>query len=159
MTLAEDELLRKAIAGDMAALSELLERHGPEIRCKLRIDPAWRPLVSADDVMQITYLEAFLRIPSISTQPAHKPDVERAAEWLREQLLVAGFPRADVMPTAGHPVVFAEWLAGGPEAPTVLVYGHYDVQPPDPVELWDSPPFEPTLVGDNLHCRGASDDN
>ena len=103
-------------------------------------------------------LEAFLRIPSVSTQPAHKPDIERAAAWLKEKLLLAGFPRAAVMPTAGHPIVYAEWLAAGPQAPTVLIYGHYDVQPPDPVDLWDSPPFVPTLVGENLYCRGASDD-
>jgi acetylornithine deacetylase/succinyl-diaminopimelate desuccinylase-like protein len=62
------------------------------------------------------------------------------------------------MPTAGHPVVYAEWLAAGAGAPTVLIYGHYDVQPPDPLELWHSPPFEPTVFGDDLYARGASDD-
>ena len=103
-------------------------------------------------------LQAFLRIPSISTQPDHKPDIERAAAWLRDQLLEAGFPRAEVMPTAGHPVVYAEWLAAGPQAPTVLIYGHYDVQPPDPLDLWKTPPFEPTVVGDDLFARGAADD-
>jgi acetylornithine deacetylase/succinyl-diaminopimelate desuccinylase-like protein len=100
----------------------------------------------------------FLRIPSVSTQPEHRPDIERAARWLRDQLLAAGFPVAQVMPTPGHPVVYAEWLAAGPQAPTVLIYGHYDVQPPDPLELWDSPPFEPTVVGDDVFARGASDD-
>ncbi len=103
-------------------------------------------------------LKEFLRIPSISTQPEHKPDVERAAAWLRDKLLAAGFPKAEVMPTRGHPVVYAEWLAAGPEAPTILVYGHYDVQPPDPLEEWNTPPFEPTIVGDDIFCRGASDD-
>jgi len=103
-------------------------------------------------------LEEFLRIPSISTQAEHKPDIEQAAGWLRDRLLAAGFPRAEVMPTPGHPVVYAEWMAAGPEAPTILIYGHYDVQPPDPVELWDAPPFEPTIVGDDLFCRGAADD-
>jgi acetylornithine deacetylase/succinyl-diaminopimelate desuccinylase-like protein len=106
----------------------------------------------------LSELESFLRIPSISTQEAHKPDIERAAEWLRERLLEAGFPRAEVMPTEGHPIVYAEWLAAGPQAPTVLVYGHYDVQPADPVHLWRTAPFEPTVVGDDLFCRGASDD-
>ncbi len=103
-------------------------------------------------------LYEFLSIPSISTQPEHKPDIERAAVWLRDKLLAAGFPKAEVMPTPGHPVVYAEWLAAGAEAPTVLVYGHYDVQPPDPLELWDTPPFDPTIVGDDIFARGASDD-
>jgi acetylornithine deacetylase/succinyl-diaminopimelate desuccinylase-like protein len=103
-------------------------------------------------------LKEFLSIPSISTQPEHKPDIERAAVWLRDKLLTAGFPKVEVMPTPGHPVVYAEWLAAGPEAPTVLIYGHYDVQPPDPLAMWDTPPFEPTIVGDDIFCRGASDD-
>ncbi len=103
-------------------------------------------------------LNEFLSIPSISTQPEHKPDIKRAAVWLRDKLLTAGFPKVEVMPTPGHPVVYAEWLAAGAEAPTVLIYGHYDVQPPDPLEMWDTPPFEPTIVNDDLFCRGASDD-
>lgn len=106
----------------------------------------------------LSELQDFLRIPSVSTQPEHQADVQRAAAWLRDQLLDAGFPRAEVMPTQGHPVVYAEWLAAGPQAPTVLLYGHCDVQPPDPLELWDTPPFEPTVVGDDLFARGASDD-
>jgi acetylornithine deacetylase/succinyl-diaminopimelate desuccinylase-like protein len=103
-------------------------------------------------------LKEFLTIPSVSAQPEHKPDIERAAAWLRDKLLAAGFPKADVMSTAGHPIVYAEWLAAGPEAPTVLIYGHYDVQPPDPLELWNTPPFEPAVAGDDLFARGASDD-
>ena len=103
-------------------------------------------------------LKEFLAIPSVSTQPQHKPDVARAAGWLRDKLLAAGFPKATVMPTAGHPVVYAEWTAAGPDAPTVLIYGHYDVQPPDPLELWRTPPFEPTIVGEDMFARGGSDD-
>jgi acetylornithine deacetylase/succinyl-diaminopimelate desuccinylase-like protein len=103
-------------------------------------------------------LEEFLSIPSVSTQVEHKMDIKHAAVWLRDKLLLAGFPRAEVMSTSGHPVVYAEWLAAGPEAPTVLIYGHYDVQPPDPLELWRTPPFEPTVVGDDIFARGASDD-
>ncbi len=106
----------------------------------------------------LSELIAFLSIPSISTQPEHKPDIERAAAWLRDKLLAAGFVKADVMPTTGHPVVYAEWLAAGPDAPTLLIYGHYDVQPPDPLDEWATPPFEPTVVGDDLFARGASDD-
>ena len=100
----------------------------------------------------------FLRIPSISTQSEHDPDMQRTAVWLRDQLLAAGFTRADVMPTPGHPVVYAEWLAAGPDAATILVYGHYDVQPSDPVEQWRTPPFEPTIIGDDVFARGAADD-
>jgi acetylornithine deacetylase/succinyl-diaminopimelate desuccinylase-like protein len=103
-------------------------------------------------------LKEFLSIPSVSTQADHKADIERAAAWLVDQLLAAGFPKAEVLPTQGHPVVLAEWLAAGPDAPTVLVYGHYDVQPPEPLEEWRTPPFEPTVVGDDLFARGASDD-
>lgn len=103
-------------------------------------------------------LQEFLSIPSVSTQAEHKPDIERAASWLVDQLLAAGFPKAEILPTQGHPVVLAEWLAAGPGAPTVLIYGHYDVQPPDPLAEWRTPPFEPTVVGDDLFARGASDD-
>ena len=103
-------------------------------------------------------LKAFLRMQSISAQPARRSDIEATAVWLRDQLSAAGFPRTEVMATAGSPVVYAEWMAAGPDAPTVLVYGHYDVQPPDPVAEWLSPPFEPTVRGDNLYARGASDD-
>jgi acetylornithine deacetylase/succinyl-diaminopimelate desuccinylase-like protein len=103
-------------------------------------------------------LESFVRIPSISTRPEHREDVEAAAQWLRQQLLQAGYERVTVMPTPGNPVVVGEWLAAGPLAPTVLVYGHYDVQPPEPLDGWTSPPFDPTVRGDNLFARGASDD-
>jgi len=103
-------------------------------------------------------LKDFLRIPSVSTQVEHRSDMIRAAVWLRDQLLANGFPRAEVMPTRGHPIIYAEWLAAGPNKPTVLIYGHYDVQPPDPFELWHTPPFEPTVVDDSLFARGAADD-
>jgi len=103
-------------------------------------------------------LKEFLTIPSVSTQAEHQADIRQAATWLRDKLLAAGFPQATLMPTPGHPVVYAEWLAVGAAAPTVLIYGHYDVQPPDPLDLWDTPPFEPTIVGDDLFARGAADD-
>lgn len=102
-------------------------------------------------------LEEFLRIPSISTLPERQPDVERAALWLKERLLAAGFPTARLISTPGHPVVYAEWITAT-DAPTVLIYGHYDVQPPDPLELWHTPPFEPTIVGEDIFARGAADD-
>lgn len=103
-------------------------------------------------------LIAFLRIPSVSTQPEHQPDVEAAAAWLAEQMKTAGLEHVTVYPTAGHPVVYADWLHAGPTAPTVLFYGHYDVQPADDIDLWKSPPFEPTIRKENLYARGASDD-
>jgi acetylornithine deacetylase/succinyl-diaminopimelate desuccinylase-like protein len=99
----------------------------------------------------------FLRIPSISTSPEHQPDMERAANWLVSHMREIGLSRAEVIPTAGHPVVFGEWLGAGPDAPCVLIYGHFDVQPTDPDEEWTSPPFEPTIRGDMLYARGASD--
>ncbi len=100
----------------------------------------------------------FLRIPSISTLREHRPDIQRAAEWLAANMRRAGLQRVAVMPTDGHPVVYGEWLGAGPDAPTVLVYGHYDVQPVDPLDRWDSPPFEPQVREGEIYARGASDD-
>lgn len=102
-------------------------------------------------------LRAFVRIPSVSTDPRHAGDVQRAAAWVAARLATAGVTNARVHETVGHPVVTAAWT-NAPGAPTVLVYGHYDVQPPDPLERWDSPPFEPTERGGQLFARGVSDD-
>ena len=107
-------------------------------------------------------LDAWLRIPSISADPAHADDVAASAAWLAEALRRTGFPTVEVWPTPGAPAVYAEWPSADPGALTALVYGHHDVQPVDPLELWASPPFEPTLVetdlGPELHARGAIDD-
>jgi acetylornithine deacetylase/succinyl-diaminopimelate desuccinylase-like protein len=102
-------------------------------------------------------LEAVLEIPSVSAQPDRRADVARCAEHIADRLRRLGMTRVEVMPTAGHPVVYAEWL-GADGAPTVLVYGHYDVQPVEPLELWHTPPFEPTLRDGKLYARGAVDD-
>lgn len=102
-------------------------------------------------------LKGWLRIPSISTLPEHAGDIRRAAEYAADQLRHTGFEEVQLIQTQNHPLVYGEWLKA-PGKPTVLVYGHYDVQPVDPVELWHSPPFEPTIRGDNLYCRGACDD-
>ena len=114
-------------------------------------------------------LEDLLRIPSVSTDPAYADEVARAADWLAEHLRAVGMQTAEVHPTGGHPIVYAEHIVGD-DRPTVLVYGHYDVQPPDPLELWESPPFEPVIrypsgdgapgaSGDGvLYARGACDD-
>jgi acetylornithine deacetylase/succinyl-diaminopimelate desuccinylase-like protein len=99
----------------------------------------------------------FLRIPSVSAQSDHKKDVRRCAEWLREAMSGVGL-KSRIMETAGHPVVLGEWRDAGPNAKTVLVYGHYDVQPAEPLELWDSPPFEPAVRAGRIYARGSVDD-
>lgn len=103
-------------------------------------------------------LAAWLRIPSISASPQHAADVERSAAFCADLLREAGLENVEVLPTAGAPAVYADWLHAGPNAPTVLVYGHHDVQPVDPLDAWVHPPFEPTVIGDELFARGAVDD-
>ncbi len=111
---------------------------------------------------QLAELVEWLRIPSISTLPEHREDLLRAARWLAARMEAAGLEHVEVLSTSGHPVVRGDWLHAGPDAPTVLVYGHYDVQPVDPLERWETPPFEPTVRsgprGEDLYARGASDD-
>lgn len=124
-------------------------------------DPAVRSYLAENAKSYFDDLVEWLRIPSISGDPAHAVDVRRSAEWLAAALRRAGFPTVEVWETGageGLPAVFAEWPSDDPEAPTVVVYGHHDVQPIDPIELWESPPFEPTIVGEQLRGRGASDD-
>jgi len=101
-------------------------------------------------------LKDLIRIPSVSAQPAHDSDTRRAAVWVRDNLAAMGLS-PELIETKGHPIVYAEWL-GAPGKPTLLVYGHYDVQPPEPLEPWLSPPFEPTERNGNLYARGATDD-
>ncbi len=98
-----------------------------------------------------------LKIPSISTLPEHGEDIISAARWLRDRLEKMGFDKAEILPTERHPVVYAESMRAGDEAPTVLFYGHYDVQPTDPIGEWDSDPFDPVIRGDDVFARGASD--
>jgi acetylornithine deacetylase/succinyl-diaminopimelate desuccinylase-like protein len=102
-------------------------------------------------------LVAFASIPSVSTDPAYRDGVTRAARWVADQLSAGGMQNVRINPTPGHPIVTADWL-GAPGKPTILVYGHYDVQPPDPLEKWKSPPFEPTVRDNRLYARGVSDD-
>ncbi|WP_336318948.1 dipeptidase [Streptomyces lavendofoliae] len=103
-------------------------------------------------------LVEWLRIPSVSAQPAHAPDVRRSAEWLTAKLRETGFPVAEVWETDGAPAVYAEWPSGDPDAPTVLVYGHHDVQPAAREDGWETDPFEPVVRGGRLYARGAADD-
>ncbi|HUS55121.1 MAG TPA: M20/M25/M40 family metallo-hydrolase, partial [Thermohalobaculum sp.] len=105
----------------------------------------------------IETLKAFCRIPSVSTDPAFQGDIRKAAQFAADELAKAGFPSVEIVETGGHPCVLAEWCAA-PGAPTVLVYGHYDVQPPDPLNKWHSSPFAPEVRDDRLYARGVSDD-
>ena len=105
----------------------------------------------------LSELKDLLRIPSVSTLPEHKNDVRRAAEFVAQQMRSIGLENVEVMPTAGHPLVYGEWLHATGK-PTVICYGHYDVQPPDPLDEWTTPPFEPTERNNNLYARGAVDD-
>lgn len=102
-------------------------------------------------------LKEILRISSISTDPDYAAEMQHGAEWVASQLRSIGMSNVQIMPTGGHPVVYGEWLKAARGAPTVMIYGHYDVQPPDPLDLWKSPPFEPAVREDNLYARGAAD--
>lgn len=102
-------------------------------------------------------LKEFLRIPSVSTLPQNKPDVQRAAEFLRSEMEAMGLHNARLIDAGGNPLVYSEWL-GAPGKPTLLLYGHYDVQPSEPDDEWHSPPFEPTVRNENIYARGAVDD-
>src|SRR5580704_1539127 len=102
-------------------------------------------------------LYEILRIPSVSAQSEHKADIESAAQWVAERLRRAGLDPVEIVPTNMHPLVYGESLQA-PGKPTILFYGHYDVQPPEPLDLWTSPAFEPTIRGGNLYGRGTADD-
>jgi acetylornithine deacetylase/succinyl-diaminopimelate desuccinylase-like protein len=121
-----------------------------------RLEQSIRNFLSKKSIFQSRLLD-FLRIPSISTDPKHEEDMCSAAEWVKNQLLTIGFQKATLYQTQRHPVVFGYYRSPNPEAKTLLIYGHYDVQPPDPLELWVTPPFEPTIRNGNLFARGASD--
>ena len=102
-------------------------------------------------------LKALLRIPSISTLDEHKPDIQKAAKFVADELKRIGFEHVEVIPTQGHPLIYADWLHAAGK-PTVLCYAHYDVQPAEPLEEWLTPPFEPTERNNNVYARGAVDD-
>src|SRR6266849_2344727 len=105
----------------------------------------------------IDELKALLAIPSISALPEHAADVKRCADWCSDEMQRIGLQSVRLIDTPGNPVVYGEWL-GAPGTPTILFYGHYDVQPVDPLDLWESPPFEATVRDGELYARGAADD-
>jgi len=120
--------------------------------------PDWHTYLKEHQPRFLDELLDFLRIPSISALPEHASDVGRAAEWVARRLDSAGLEAVQILPTHRHPVVYGEWLHAGKDRPTVLIYGHFDTQPVDPLDLWQSPPFEPEVREDRVYARGASDD-
>ncbi|MGB5986805.1 MAG: dipeptidase, partial [Desulfobacterales bacterium] len=119
--------------------------------------PPWETYLNENQDRYLDELKALLRIPSISSLSTHAPDVEQAAAWLQQRLTTAGLEEVQVLPTEGQPLVYGQWLHA-PGKPTVLIYGHFDVQPVDPLKLWSDPPFEPVVREDRIYARGASDD-
>ncbi len=103
-------------------------------------------------------LKEFLKIPSISTNPENKNDVRKCAEYVKQQLDLIGLENVKIYETPGHPIVYGDWLKAGENKTTILIYGHYDVQPVDPLNLWTDPPFSPVVRGDNIYARGSADD-
>ena len=121
------------------------------------VDADIESYLEANRESRLESLFDLLRIPSISTLPEHAPDVRRAAEWIRDELTRIGLEHAELSETGGHPIVYADWLHA-PDAPTILVYCHYDVQPVDPIDLWVTAPFEPIVHDGRVIGRGAADD-
>jgi acetylornithine deacetylase/succinyl-diaminopimelate desuccinylase-like protein len=122
-----------------------------------QLDPAINTWLEANDQRLLDDLFELLRIPSVSARSEHTPDVRRAAAWLHERLAGLGFT-TETVETPGHPIVLAEWRKAPEGAPTILIYGHYDVQPAEPLELWTSPAFEPTIRDGKIFARGSVDD-
>ena len=133
-----------------------MTRSNKAVRSNGSIPADLKRFLSDNDARIRNELFDFLRIPSVSAKSDHNADTRRAAEWVKASLDRIGVP-AKIYPTAGHPVVVGEWR-NAPGAPTVLIYGHYDVQPAEPLDLWTSPPFEPTVRGGKIFARGSVDD-
>ncbi|MFI2371041.1 dipeptidase [Streptomyces sp. NPDC018833] len=121
-------------------------------------DNAVRTYIEQHRTAFVDDLAEWLRIPSVSAQPEHEGDVRRSAEWLAAKLVETGFPVTEIWPTPGAPAVFAEWPSSDPDAPTVLIYGHHDVQPAAREDGWHTEPFEPVIEDGRLYARGAADD-
>lgn len=117
----------------------------------------WQKYLDQNSDRFLQELLDFLRIPSVSALPNHAPDVQRAATWVAGRLEAAGIEDVRILPTGGHPVVYGEWLHAEGQ-PVILIYGHFDTQPADPLDLWATPPFEPVIRDGRLYARGATDD-
>lgn len=117
---------------------------------------SWKDDLKANEQAHIDEMLELLRIPSVSTAPQHKGDLQATAEWVAERLKRAGVPEVRIAQSALHPSVLGRWHVSD-DQPTILIYGHFDVQPPEPLELWNTPPFEPTIDGDIVYARGSSD--
>jgi acetylornithine deacetylase/succinyl-diaminopimelate desuccinylase-like protein len=117
----------------------------------------WETYLAEHKAQFLDELLDFLRIPSISALPEHAADVQRAGAWVAKRLEAFGIENVEIMPTGGHPVVYGNWLHASGK-PTIMIYGHFDTQPVDPLDLWESPPFEPVIRNDCIFARGASDD-
>lgn len=118
----------------------------------------WKSHLDNNQERYVQELLDFVRIPSVSASSDYTEDVASAADWVADRLTKAGIENVEVMPTGGHPVVYGDWLHAGAEHPTILIYGHFDVQPAEPFDLWESPPFEPVVKDGLVYGRGASDD-
>lgn len=117
----------------------------------------WKEYQEKNKERFLSELLELLRIPSVSAKTEHKEDMTRCADAIKQRLLEAGADMVEIYPTPGHPIVYGEKKVD-PSKPTVLVYGHYDVQPPEPLELWKSGPFDPTIVDGKIYARGSCDD-
>ncbi len=113
--------------------------------------------IQGHKIQSLEKMKEIISIPSVSTDPERAGDIKKAAEWLKRELISLGMTRVEIYPTPRHPIVYAENLSAGKDKPTALIYGHYDVQPEDPIEEWNSDPFTPTQVGEDLFARGATD--
>ncbi len=119
---------------------------------------AWQNYLAENRGRFLDELKDFLRIESVSALPKHKDDVEKAGNWAAERMRQAGIENVKMLPTDGHPVIYGDWLHAGNDKPTILIYGHFDVQPADPFELWETPPFEANIRDGRIYARGANDD-
>lgn len=116
----------------------------------------WKEDLKANEQTHIDELVELLRMPSVSTAPEHKADLQETAEWVADRMKRAGVPEVRIAQSAGHPSVLGRWHVSD-DQPTILIYGHYDVQPAEPLELWESPPFEPRIDGNIIYARGSAD--
>jgi acetylornithine deacetylase/succinyl-diaminopimelate desuccinylase-like protein len=123
----------------------------------MMIESSWNSWFAEREETHLAELFDFLRIPSVSALPDHRSDVRRAANWVADRMRQAGIPDVEVLETGGHPLVIGHWRVD-PAKPTAMIYAHYDVQPPDPLDLWESPPFEPEIRDGKIYARGSGDD-